>query len=291
MFDLRYHVASLAAVFLALVIGILVGVGISDRGLVDSANRSLLKQRVAQLQADLDAASKTSALSQREQRSAQIYMNESYPVLARNRLRDKRIAVVSIGSADGGVRSTIERTLTDSGATEARFRALKLPLDLKTIESKLRASQVGAAYAGRSKLQTLGQALGDELVSGGETPLWDALTDTLIEERLGGSKEPVDGVIVARTVPPQRGATSKFLLGLYQGLDSAAVPAVGVETTTSATSAVDAFRAGGLSSVDDVDKPAGKLGLVLLLAGAPAGQYGIKATADQSLPPFVPPRG
>ena len=218
-------------------------------------------------------------------------MNESYPVLVRNRLRDKRIAVVSIGSADGGVRSTIERTLTDSGATEARFRALKLPLDLKTIESKLRASQVGAAYAGRSKLQTLGQALGDELVSGGETPLWDALTDTLIEERIGGGREPVDGVIVARPVPPQRGATSKFLLGLYQGLDSAAVPAVGAETTTSATSAVDAFRAGGLASVDDVDKPAGKLALVLLLAGAPAGQYGIKASADQSLPPFIPPRG
>jgi len=291
MFDLRYHVASLAAVFLALVIGILVGVGISDQGLVDSAKRSLLQQRVTRLQSELDAASKTSALSQREQRAAQVYMNESYPVLVRNRLRDKRIAVVSIGSGDGGVRSTVERTLTDSGALEARFRALKLPLDLKTIESKLRASQVGAAYAGRSKLQTLGQALGDELVSGGETPLWDALTDTLIEERVGGSEEPVDGVIVARPAPPQRGATSKFLLGLYQGLDSAAVPAVGAETTTSATSAVDAFRAGGLSSVDDVDKPAGKLALVLLLAGAPAGQYGIKATADQSLPPFVPGRG
>jgi hypothetical protein len=291
MFDLRYHVASLAAVFLALIIGILVGVGISDQGLVDSAKRSLLQQRVTRLQSELDAASKTSALSQREQRAAQVYMNESYPVLVRNRLRDKRIAVVSIGSGDRGVRSTVERTLTDSGALEARFRALKLPLDLKTIESKLRASQVGAAYAGRSKLQTLGQALGDELVSGGETPLWDALTDTLIEERVGGSEEPVDGVIVARPAPPQRGATSKFLLGLYQGLDSAAVPAVGAETTTSATSAVDAFRAGGLSSVDDVDKPAGKLALVLLLAGAPAGQYGIKATADQSLPPFVPGRG
>jgi hypothetical protein len=287
VFDLRYHVASLAAVFLALVIGILVGVGISDRGLVDSANRSLLKQRVAQLQSKLDAASKTSALSQREQRAAQVYMNESYPVLVRNRLRDKRIAVVFVGSVDGGVRSTIERALTDSGALEVRFRALKLPLDLKTIHSKLVASQVGAAYAGRSKLQTLGQALGDELVSGGETPLWDSLTDTLVEERVGGSKEPVDGVIVARTVPPQRGVTSKFLLGLYQGLDSAAVPAVGVETTTSATSAVDAFRAGGLSSVDDVDKPAGKLGLVLLLAGAPPGQYGLKASADQPLPPFV----
>ena len=290
MFDLRYHVASLAAVFLALVIGILVGVGISDRGLVDSANRSLLKQRVAQLQSRLDAASKNSALSQREQRAAQVFMNESYPVLARSRLRDKRIALVFVGSTDSGIRSTVERTLTDSGALEARFRSLKLPLDLKTIESNLRASQVGAAYAGRSKLQTLGQALGDELVAGGETPLWDALTDTLVEERVGGTKEPVDGVIVVRTVPPQHGLTSKFLRGMYQGLDSAAVPAVGVETSNSATSAIDAFQAGGLSSVDDVDKPAGKLALVLLLAGSPAGQYGIKSTADQPLPPF-PVRG
>jgi Copper transport outer membrane protein, MctB len=290
MFDLRYHVASLAAVFLALVIGILVGVGISDRGLVDSANRSLLKQRVAQLQADLDAASKTSALSQREQRAAQVYMNESYPVLVRNRLRGKRIAVVFAGSVkhDGGVRSTIERALTDSGAIEVRLRALKLPLDVPALEAKLKASPAGIGYTGRSKLQTLGQALGDELVSGGDTPLWDTLTDTLVEERTGDDRNPVDGVIVARTVPPQHGVTSKFLLGLYQGLDSAGVPAVGVEETNSATSAIDAFQAGGLSSVDDVDKPVGKLGLVLLLAGAPPGQYGLKASADQSLPPFVP---
>jgi hypothetical protein len=39
VFDLRYHVASLAAVFLALVFGILVGVGISGRGIVDDAER------------------------------------------------------------------------------------------------------------------------------------------------------------------------------------------------------------------------------------------------------------
>ena len=51
MFDLRYHVASLAAVFLALIIGILVGVGISDRGLVDSAKTKFLQDEVEQLRA------------------------------------------------------------------------------------------------------------------------------------------------------------------------------------------------------------------------------------------------
>ena len=47
MFDLRYHVASLAAVFLALVIGILLGVGISGRGLVDKSE--LLHRRAEEL--------------------------------------------------------------------------------------------------------------------------------------------------------------------------------------------------------------------------------------------------
>ena len=46
MFDLRYHVASLAAVFIALIIGILVGVGLSGSGV----NKADL--RLARLQRD-----------------------------------------------------------------------------------------------------------------------------------------------------------------------------------------------------------------------------------------------
>ena len=61
MFDFRYHVASLTAVFLALVIGILVGVGTADRGLLDQAKKTLLESRVAQLRTQLDEASKRSA--------------------------------------------------------------------------------------------------------------------------------------------------------------------------------------------------------------------------------------
>ena len=287
MFDLRYHVASLAAVFLALVIGILVGVGIADRGLVDKAKKNLLEQEVASLRNQLDQASKRSALSAREQAAAQSYINETYPVLVRNRLRGHRIAVVFVGKVDGGLLSTIERSLTDSGATQVRLRALKMPIDARQLDAKL-AAQVGdQEYIGKAKLERLGKALGEELVSGGDTPLWNTLTDSLVEERAGGSKQRVDGVVVARTVPPQRDGTSRFLFGLYQGLSSAGLPAVGVEASDAAKSAVAVYRSAGLSSVDDIDKPAGRLALVLLLSGASGGQYGVKPSADDALPPFV----
>jgi hypothetical protein len=289
MFDLRYHVASLTAVFLALVIGILVGVGISDRGLVDKTQTGLLHDRIANLQSRLDQASQQTAVSRREQRAAQRYIAETYPVLVHNRLRGKRFAVLFVGKVNADIRSTIEQTLTDAGAKMLRLRALKVPVDVPTLEAKLATQPANAAYAGSSKLDELGGALGEELVLGGATPLWDSLTDTLVEHYVGSGKQPVDGVILVRTVPPQKDGTSRMLYGLYQGLSSLSVPAVGVETTKSAKSAVPIYEKAGLSSIDDVDNQVGQLGLVLLLGGASPGQYGLKASADDSLPSIPVP--
>ena len=124
MFDLRYHVASLAAVFLALVIGILVGVGISDRGLVDKAQRGLLEQRVNQLEGDLTDERKRSHDLAAQQRAAQAYISETYPTLMADRLRGKRFALVFLGPAEPHLRATLEQALADADARGwARVRA------------------------------------------------------------------------------------------------------------------------------------------------------------------------
>ena len=285
MFDLRYHVASLAAVFLALVIGILVGVGIS--GPVDSEKTKLLEGEVANLQQRLDRSASESIATDREQQAARTFISETYPALVHNRLRGKQIAVVFVGSVVGGTRSAVSRALTDAGAVQLRLRALKVPIDAHQVEDALAAQPAADGLVGKSHLESLGRALGEELVLGGETPLWNSLTDPLVEQREGGGKAPADGVVLVRTVVPQRAATSRFLLGLYSGLASAGAPAVGVEQTDAADSATAVFRESGLSTVDDVDTPVGRLALVLLLAGAPPGQYGVKDSAgDGALPPL-----
>jgi hypothetical protein len=289
MFDLRYHVASLAAVFLALIIGILVGVGISDRGLVDSAKTKFLQDEVASLQHRLDNRSSQKADNARDRAAAQTFINETYPALARNRLKGKQIAVVFVGSVDGGIRSAVNRALTDSGAQQVRLRALKVPVEVRQLDAALKGQPAADGLLGKANLEGLGRALGEELVLGGETPLWDALTGAtpLVEEQNGGTQKPADGVVVVRTVAPQRGGTTKFLLGLYEGLGSAAVPAVGAEQTDAADSATAVFRQAGLSTVDDVDTPIGRLALILLLSGQQAGQYGVKDSAtDGALPPL-----
>jgi Copper transport outer membrane protein, MctB len=287
MFDLRYHVASLAAVFLALIIGILVGVGVSDRGLVDSAKTKFLEDEVASLQHRLDSKANQSADQVRERAAAKTFIDQTYPALARNRLKGKQIAVVFVGLDTGPIRSSVDAALRDAGAQQVRLRSLKVPIDAKQLDAALKGQLAAAGLRGKANLEALGRALGQELVLGGDTPLWDSLTQALVQHQDGGTQVPADGVVVVRTASPQRGATSKFLLGLYEGLGSFGVPAVGAEQTDAADSATEVFHQAGLSTVDDVDTPVGRLALLLLLAGQPGGQYGVKDSAtDGALPPL-----
>ena len=290
MFDLRYHVASLAAVFLALIIGILVGVGISGRGFVSESERKLLDARISELQSRLDRASLRSAALSREQKATKTFVEDAYPALMRDRLRAKRIAVVFVGSVDGHVRSTIEQALADAGAPgPVRIRALKVPVNVEPLDDVLARRPPLAAYAGDKQIDTLGRALGEEFVSGGETPLWNALAAQLVEERTGGMQRAADGVVLVRTAAPQEGRTARFLAGFYSGLGAGPAPVVGVESSNGTTSAVSVYRKAGLSSVDDVDTPAGRLALALLLAGGRPGQYGLKATAEDGVVPPIEP--
>ena len=120
-------------------------------------------------------------------------------------------------------------------------------------------------------------------------PLWDALEGEIVEERVGDFSDPVDGVVVMRTAEPQSGDTARFLAGLYQGLGSAGAPVVGVEPSRVDVSTIPVFQRHRLSTVDGIDTELGRLALVLLLAGADPGDYGVRDTADDGIvPPIVP---
>jgi Copper transport outer membrane protein, MctB len=292
VFDLRYHVASLAAVFLMLVVGILIGVGISGRGFVDDAERDRLNGRIAELEEEVEAAGASAEELQNRQRAAEDFVESAYPVLVQNRLDGKRIAVLVLGSRDQAV-DAVRRAITEAGGRVARMRAVTLPLPLENVESAIDSRPELGGYVGEEQLGNLGRDLGRELAAGGETPLWDALEGEIVEERIGDFSEPVDGVVVMRTAPPQAGDGARFLAGVYQGLGSGGVPPVGVEPSRVEESTIPVFQRHRLSTVDGIETELGRLALVLLLAGADPGDYGVRETAHNGIvPPIVPlPRG
>ncbi len=283
MFDLRYHVASLAAVFLALIIGILVGVGMSGSGLVRDSERRALNDQIDRLQHDLDAERQRS----REQEAAGAFADSAYAAVMARRLADKRIAVVYFGAVDNAVNAAVEQAIRDAGGRLVRLRAIALPDRMATVTRGLARHGSLADYSGSRKSWNLGRDLGRELVAGGDTPLWEAVSETLVAQRSGSGRPPADGVVLARSIGPQHGQAARFLGGFASGLRHAAT-VVGVESTGAKPSAIPIYTREGFSSVDDVDTSIGKVALAVLLSGGQPGQYGLKQTAEQAIPPIDP---
>jgi hypothetical protein len=53
------------------------------------------------------------------------------------------------------------------------------------------------------------------------------------------------------------------------------------------TALTEAYRGEGISSVDNVDTPAGRVALAFVLAGGEPGHYGIKDSATDGVAPPV----
>src|SRR5436190_80620 len=126
-YSARYHVASLAAIFLALGVGILIGTGLG-KNVINGTTRRL----ESSLKSDLDSARSQAATLRTELHQQQDFAQGVYPALTDNALRRERIAVVALGSLDGTLRGDIERVLGPQNATGARIRefaVIREPLD------------------------------------------------------------------------------------------------------------------------------------------------------------------
>ncbi len=285
----RYHAASLAAVFLALAIGILIGVGLG--GKVVKRARNDLEQS---LKSDL-AGSRTRAddlqgqLNQERDTLAQVY-----PALVGDLLRGRRVAVVALGAMPEEMKGDIESVVgTDNptGAKLSEFAVVREPPDLHALADAVPGGNRKLAHDSDA-LSSLARRAGRSLVSGG--PLFDHLHDALLAD-VSGKPGGIDAVIVVRQRPSDLGsgqsdATNSLEAGLLDGIEGAGgVPVVGVERSDSESSQVGFYDSEGLSAtVDSVDLVSGRVALAYTLNGS-EGDYGIKTSADRLLPALRPP--
>ena len=283
MFDFRYHALSLASVFIALVVGLLLGVAIGDKELVSSARediRDSLRNDVRQANRERDEAE----ASAREQAQ---FAEEAYPILADDQLRGRRIGLVVLGDDDDAA-DLIRRALEPTGADLAFVAVVRESFELEALAERSRGTRYAQIVRDPELLDDLGRRVGIQMVQGGRlvrqlrTPLLDPLS---------GSFGDVDGVIVMRpSEPPEDEAAAERLAALHdgiaRGLVQTDVRVVGVERRASEPSHIDWFRDREMSTVDNIDEYAGRAAMVFVLAGA-QGAYGRGDGAQALLPPVV----
>src|ERR671915_379246 len=152
MFDLRYHVASLAAVFVALLIGILVGVGLT--GKVDDAEKNELRRQIQVHEDELRVSRQREANASREEDALAMLVQHGAPRLMEDRLLGKRIGLLFVGTPDGEVGSAVASALEAAGANDVtRMRAIKVPIDADSIAGALRSRRSVSRLAGEGQLR------------------------------------------------------------------------------------------------------------------------------------------
>ena len=131
-YSARYHATSLIAVFLALAIGILIGAEFGGDALT-STRKNLENSLVGNLQ---DARSQADELSG-ELGRANEFADRVYPVLTRDRLEGKRIAIVALGGLPSEVTDAVEEALAPTGAKLVGVGVVREPVDLNGLAGDL----------------------------------------------------------------------------------------------------------------------------------------------------------
>jgi hypothetical protein len=290
MFDYRYHALSLAAVLLALAVGVLIGVAIGDSNLVSSAKSGI----VANLNAEISGERKQASQLQEKLADEEAFSSGLYPLAVHDLLSAHNIGLVFLGSSSNQVDELARSAITEAGGNLTIVAAVREPLDLRGIAGEAAGTHYAGLAASPVLVQRFGELTGRQLVTGGpsvDRELISRVRPDLLSA-FDGQLERLQGLVVMRAEPTgtsaeQSASAAAFQTGFLGGVAAAGVPVVGVELTSTEPSQVPWYKSKNISSVDNLDAPAGQAALIYALDGA-HGSYGVKPTADSLLPSAVP---
>src|SRR3954451_14619417 len=164
-YSARYHAASLIAVFLALAVGILVGAQFGGDALTNT-RKDLEHSLVGNLQ---DARSRADELSGQLNRADE-FGERVYPVLTRDRLSGRRVALVALRDRPSDIVGNVENGLGPTGARRVGVGVVREPVDLNGLASDLAKTRFADLRRNPDGLSALGVGLGRQLVVGGTLP-------------------------------------------------------------------------------------------------------------------------
>jgi hypothetical protein len=295
VFDYRYHALSLAAVLLALAVGIVIGVAIGDSNLVSSAKSGI----VHDLSSEVSAAQRQSGQLRAQLNSEETFANDLYPIAVHRLLRGRQIGLVFLGNASDQIDGLARSAVSQAAGDVVTVIAVREPVDLSGLARDAAGTRYAAlaestsAGGGLQLVERFGALAGRQLVSGGLAlgrELLSRVRGSLLSA-FDGQLGRLEGLVVARAEPagmvPEAAQIAAALeSGLIRGAAAVKIPIVGVEVSATQPSQVPWYQGQGISSVDDLDSTAGRAALAYALAGS-HGSFGVKGTANSLLPTVV----
>ncbi len=263
--DLRYHLISLISVFLALAIGILLGVAMADRGVVSDrmeAEITSIQQQFARQQEEIGKKNEQLA----EQQGVLDGMSR---VIISESLQGVDVAVTTGPYADGGVAGDVQSDLGEAGANIVIVRSLEPPepteITLLETTSPQAMTSLEREYADFAR----------EIV--GFTGEVEETPELVVF--VGG------GAIPAEAPPDTRDALREAQAEMFEVWVNAGVRVIAAEPLRAGRTEVALYKNSGIPSVTNADEPAGRAAIVACASAEDCeGAYGIKESATDPFP-------
>lgn len=276
MIDMRYHVISLVAVFLALGIGMLLGTTLVERGLIAEQKSQIaslkttfedIKTKNAALHNDLDAYTR--------------YADESRPYMVTNMLPGRSYAIIASKNPDEKSVGKITEGLTAAGAG--------VPVIITMSPSSVYADPtVAANLASLFQIPANGDLKGrvfaevvNQLHSATNTGILVTLQQLGVIQMRGSVAGPLSGAVMLGAV--EAGAMDKTDVPLIKTFVAGGFGLVGVTGGSSEDAVLLLYKKNGISTVDHVDTAPGQVALDMVMDGKP-GNYGSGTAATRMLP-------
>lgn len=289
MIDIRYHIYSLAAVFFALAVGIVIGTSFAKgSSSADNERRTILRYENSMrvLKREIEKSADECSVKEIYAEKSEEFCKSILPIVAKDMLAWRNVAIVQTGDYDD-LSGSIKRALELAGATVTSITDISREFHFNDDQKIARVlTDCGVtppddAKEARTKLFSI---ITNSLYAAKHTELHSILEEHGVAKFTGDySRFNKMVVLVGGCTADGTSTVDNVDTLLIDQLQQADVNVVGCENTTAACSYVPVWHKMGIATVDNADSAIGQVALLCALNGECA-KFGIKATADRLTP-------
>lgn len=284
--NLKYYVVTIVAIFLAIGIGIFIGIMMDGQDLIVDQQQQI----VTQLQLKFDEfKQKHDELQKRidfltiEREKNIKFIDKVYPEIVMNKLKNLDVLIIEtsedysyLGLYDSfekaGVNSVSSLLIKDSFLLNDLSHAQQVAIDFDL-----------KGYTIEEIQEQLIELLCNALVSG-NYEIMNSLKEKIMIDFPDQMKLPVNSIIIASgSINEEKNILNKIDLPLIHYFKNNNIPVMAVEKTSVIYSNIPEYKKARVSTVDNVDTVIGKVALMMVLSGQ-EGNFGEKETAEALIP-------
>jgi hypothetical protein len=288
MIDLRYHIASLVGIFLALGLGVLIGSTMVSDDVMVAQQQKMIDRLEEQFYTLRDKENELVTENQSSKKIIGDYENFTQvmlPAIIDGRLDGYQVAVVVTGTED--IPAGMLNAFSLAGANVVSKTVLLPNISMNDANIRNNVTEYYGLDKGakrdvmRQKVaETVGMVLGNTAVPGAV----DFLERNNLVKMSGNYNVAVNAVVIV-------GGANDLTVYFPDSFDSylinsvaaAGIKSFGTETSQVKYSYMARLQQNNITTVDDIDMGPGQISLILAMQGE-QGDYGIKPTAKKFMP-------